>query len=119
VRIHRDRRRVAYCDVFAGLPGDLNVFLLEAHMPSGWHRHWAQVDQFFVARGTVIVGTWRDGGEAPSYVTAHCGDRVTVNPGTWHGYEAQTESVLVMYLSKKYDQADEEVTTFDTVPWAP
>jgi quercetin dioxygenase-like cupin family protein len=118
VRIHRDRRRVAYCDVFEGLPGDVNVFLMEAHKPSGWHRHQRQTDQFFVARGTVVFGTWSVG-EDPRYATLHVGDRYKIGPGIWHGYSAPVESVLCMYLDQKYNPDDEEATSFDAVPWSP
>jgi quercetin dioxygenase-like cupin family protein len=118
VRVHHDRRRKAYCDVFAGLPGDCNVFLLEAHQPSGWHRHQRQTDQFFVARGTVVFGSWVDG-EPPHYATIHAGDSFSVTPGIWHGYEARTESVLVMYLDQKYDPTDEAAIPFTEVPWTP
>jgi quercetin dioxygenase-like cupin family protein len=117
VRIHIDRRRTAYCDVFEGLPGDCNVFLLEAHKPSGWHRHRKQTDQFFVARGTVMFGQWRDG-DPVTYSILHAGEAYRIPPGVWHGYEGQVESVLVMYLDQKYDPTDEEVTTFDEVPWS-
>ena len=118
MRVHRDRRRAAYCAIFDGLPGDVNVFLLEAHKPSGWHMHRHQTDQFFVARGTVTFGTWV-GEWGPEYETIHAGETYQIPPGVWHGYEAQSESVLVMYLDQKYNPEDEAKVDFDQVPWAP
>ena len=119
LRIHEDARRLAYCDVFEGTPGDVNVFLLRPSQPSGWHRHDRQTDQFFVAFGCVMVGTWEDG-EAPSYRILRKGESVTIPPGTWHGYKALGWGAeLVMYLDRKYDPTDEHVTSFAEVPWSP
>ena len=119
MRIHTDHRRAAFCDLFTGIEGDVNVFHLHPDKPSGWHRHQYQTDQFFVARGFVVFGFWRDG-ETPVYRMVYAGeDPIMVAPGYWHGYEAQSPSILVMYLSQKYNPDDEAVTSFDDVPWSP
>ena len=119
MRISEDARRLAYCDVFEGTPGDVNVFLLRPSQPSGWHKHQFQTDQFFVAFGCVMVGTWRDG-ELPEYGILRKGESVTIPPGTWHGYKALGWGAdLVMYLDRKYDPTDEYVTSFAEVPWSP
>ena len=119
MRIHEDKRRTAYCDIFTGLPGDVNVFLLRPSEPSGWHRHAYQTDQFFVAYGVVQFGLWRDG-QTPEYQILRRGESLTIQPGVWHGYQAlRWGAELVMYLDQKYNPEDEHETSFEEVPWDP
>lgn len=119
MRVHRDDRRDAYCDVFAGagLPGDVNVFRLHAGAKTFWHRHQRQIDRFFCAAGRVLVRVWREG--IGWTEDLDIGDSMIVVPGWWHGYEALEDSILVMYLDQHYDPADEERATAEElgVPW--
>jgi dTDP-4-dehydrorhamnose 3,5-epimerase-like enzyme len=119
VRIHIDRRRTAYCDVFEGLPGDCNVFLLEAHKPSGWHRHRKQTDQFRVIQGTLRFGRWKEKDQV-WYATLDRPElELKVLPGWWHGYanEGTEDAWLLMYLDQKYDVNDEERLSEAEQPW--
>lgn len=120
LRIHRDERRDAYCDLFDGLPGDVNLFVVKPGQRTCWHRHQKQTDQFRVLMGKIRLGTIKDGKHA--YVTLARPDwKLTIEPGLWHGYEniGDEPAFLLMYLDQKYDSRDEEKMDEELVPWCP
>ena len=111
MRVHADHRRIAYCDLFPeGTPtGDVNVFVFNEGARTFWHRHQKQTDRFFVAKGLLNVRTSLGPGHPIVDYYLSDGDELTVPPNTFHGYEClMHETVLMMYLSQKYDPTDEE-----------
>ena len=116
MRIHCDKRRDAYCDLFDTPDGDVNVFYIKPGERTCWHRHQRQTDQFRVLRGEITIGMIEDG--VHKYYTYNSPRwLLTVPPGTWHGYEnaGKGEAILLMYLDQKYDPDDEERS--DEIPW--
>lgn len=121
MRLHRDDRRDAYCDLF-DTPGDVNLFIVKPGQRTCWHRHKKQTDQFRVLRGAVRFGRLSIGNHLPSYdLLSDPGEIYIVYPGVWHGYEnaGDDEAYLLMYLDQKYDPADEERMGEARMPWVP
>lgn len=127
MRYHEDERASRYCDLFWGLPGDVNLFLLKPGQISAWHRHMFQTDQFVLVNGSVRFGVCPEGNtpkfkEMGGFDLIKGGSRVIIAPGVWHGYQntGKDEALLLMYLSHKYEDGwDEERRTLEEMPWNP
>ena len=112
----KDARAERYFDVFPSLTGQITVSLVAPHQVSGWHRHRNQSDQWFVARGKLKIAAIDEDGKVEELRLAGpaAGTVVTMRPGLWHGWRSYDEEVvLIYYLDRKHDEADEFRATAD------
>jgi len=106
----KDARAERYFDIFRSLEGQITVSFVAPHQISGWHQHRIQTDQWFVAKGRLKIATIDDGGriEEHELIGPADGEVVTIPPGLWHGWRSYDQEVLLIYyLSRKHDEADE------------
>lgn len=108
-RFHEDARRRGFYDIIPGLSGEMNF----THMPSdvicGLHLHKEHTDYFAVAKGSILVRLIYDNGrsEEKFVVSEHTRQTIIIPPGVWHGYKSLEPTVLIFYIDKKFDTADE------------
>jgi len=111
---HEDDRAQRLFDVFETLPGQINI----SHVNStdhvvAWHKHEIQTDYWFCVRGSFKVGltTPQDDGSHKvhwEYLSDKNPRVLKIEPGVYHGYKAlQPGSIILYYLTKKYDVKDE------------
>ena len=119
MRVHTDTRRRFVADLFP-TKGDVNVVYLYPGDPIAWHRHQKQTDWIFCAMGKLTVGIVAPGRKTPTihFLDPLFTDVVSIPPNHWHGYQATAENtIIVSYLTQKYDPQDEERTPLETFPW--
>lgn len=112
---HEDDRGQRLFDLFYKVNGQINITHVNSteHVVA-WHRHKIQTDYWFCVKGSFKVGYGRpcEGGGVDVewyYLSDKNYDVITIPPGIWHGYKAlQPESIMLYYLTEKYDPADEE-----------
>lgn len=108
-RTHKDHRRAGAYDIVPGMEGDFNFTVHEPMViPEEMHMHKKQTDYFTVAKGKVwfrLVG--KSGKEEQFMMTEGEGNTLVIPPGVWHGYVALVPSIMVFYISHKFDTADE------------
>jgi dTDP-4-dehydrorhamnose 3,5-epimerase-like enzyme len=119
VRVHKDHRRDAYCNLFPYIPGEINLFVVKPGQRTCWHRHMKQTDRFRVIRGKLRVKLWIQASQIWSFVLDAPEQEIVVLPSFWHGYANETDedAYLLMYLDQKYNPADEQRLSEDEVPW--
>ena len=119
MRVHRDERRTAYCDLFPYLPGDVNLFIVKPGQRTCWHRHQKQTDRFRVIRGAMQFQYWKEGGYTWTHLLDAPEQELTVIPGFWHGYEniGDEDAYLLMYLDQHWNPDDEERLSEAEHPW--
>jgi len=108
-RVHEDHRRRGFYDIFPGFEGDVCITKhIPGVIPDELHMHKRQTDYFTVADGKVLFRlVSEDGKEEKFIMTADDKKTVIIPPGIWHGYLALEPSIMVFYISHKYDSNDE------------
>lgn len=117
-RFHEDERRRGYYDVVPGLPGDMNFTDMPAGVIAGMHMHKKQTDYFAVAKGRVLFRLiWEDGKEERVVLSAHSRKTLVIPPGVWHGYKSLEPSILLFYISEKFNIGDEHKKPTSEEEW--
>src|SRR3989344_7697849 len=108
-RTHSDHRRSGSYDIIPGVEGDFNFTKHPAGViPEELHMHKRQTDHFAVVSGKVMFRlVSEDGKEEKFIMTDNDNKTLIIPPGIWHGYTALEPSIMVFYLSHKYDASDE------------
>jgi dTDP-4-dehydrorhamnose 3,5-epimerase-like enzyme len=112
---HEDDRGQRLFDLFPELNGQINITYVNStsHVVA-WHRHEIQTDYWFCPKGSFKVGLGyeKDDGTVDvvwEYISDKNHRVLEIPPGVWHGYRAlQPESIMLYYLTEKYNFADEE-----------
>lgn len=119
-RTHSDHRRRGAYDIVPEMPGDFNFTVHNPNVvPEELHMHKKQTDYFAVAKGKVMFRlVYEDGKEEKFIMTENDNKTLIILPGIWHGYMALEPSVMVFYLSSKFDPADELRKKTDPGDWA-
>jgi len=114
-RYHQDHRRRGWFSLFPPEVVDVNVVIIPCRNEMvGIHRHLKQTDYWFVAKGSLWVGTAGDEGFAVPWhyevaLTEHDSLVLEIPPRVWHGYRAlEDDTILVYGLTERYDGTDEE-----------
>lgn len=118
-RTHSDHRRSGSYDIIPGVSGDFNFTKHPAGViPEELHMHKKQTDYFAVAQGRVIFRlVYEDGREEKLLMTEDDHKTLIILPGIWHNYMALEPSIMVFYISHKYDPADEFHKKTDPSEW--
>ena len=121
VRLHNDDRRLFAGAIFP-TEGDVNVIHLWTRKPIAWHRHQRQTDYVFCAQGAAVVCLVPPGSMVPrAHYLDEMSEPIALFPNCWHGYQDvashDVTTILVSYLSHKYDPTDEERAPLDAFPW--
>src|SRR5271154_5832406 len=108
-RSHEDERRAGAYDIFPGLPGDANFTKHAPNIaPDELHMHKIHTDYFTVATGRVKFRLfYEDGREEKFLLTENDKRTLIVPPGVWHNYMALEPSMMIFYIDRKFDVADE------------
>ena len=108
-RAHTDARRRGFYDIIPRLSGEMNFTDMNAGAISGLHCHRIHTDYLTVAKGSILVRlVYEDGRAEEKFVFKEQSRRtLIIPPGVWHGYRAIEPSILVFYIDRKYDPADE------------
>ena len=108
-RVHKDHRRAGSYDIFPALPGDANFTKHSPGIiPDELHMHKKHTDYFAVVSGRVKFRlVYEDGKEEKFILTEDDHKTLVVPPGVWHNYMALEPSIMVFYIDRKYDEADE------------
>lgn len=108
-RTHSDHRRSGSYDIIPDVDGDFNFTKHDPNViPEELHMHKRQTDYFAVAQGRVMFLLIYESGRKEKFILTE-DDRKTliIPPGVWHGYTALEPSIMVFYLSHKFDPSDE------------
>ena len=108
-RVHEDHRRKGRYDIVPGLTGDMNFSIHPAGIvPEDLHMHKEHTDYFTVAQGRVLFRLlYEDGREEKFMLGESDGKTLVIPPGVWHNYMALEPSIMLFYLDRKFDVADE------------
>lgn len=108
-RTHEDKRRKGRYDLVPGLAGDFNFTVHpKGIIPEELHMHKRQTDYFIVAKGKVMFLLIDKKGKKRKVVLDEKDHKtLIIKPGTWHGYTAIKPSMMIFYISHKYDPDDE------------
>lgn len=108
-RIHSDHRRRGAYDIVPSMPGDFNFTIHNPNViPEELHMHKKQTDYFAVVSGKVMFRLVTESGEEEKFImTDKDNETLIIQPGIWHGYMALEPSIMVFYLSYKFDSSDE------------
>lgn len=108
-RVHSDHRRSGSYDIVPGLPGDFNFTKHpKGIIPEELHMHKKQTDYFTVAKGKVLFVLKYKNGRTKKFVLSEEDSKtLVITPGIWHGYMALEPSIMVFYISHKFDTSDE------------
>lgn len=108
-RVHEDHRRKGAYDIVPQLPGDFNFTIHNPKViPEELHMHKKQTDYFTVAIGKVMFRLVYPSGKEEKFILSDKDQKtLIIPPQVWHGYLALKKSVMVFYLSHKYDPKDE------------
>jgi len=107
--VDKDHRRAGAYDIVPGLPGDFNFTIHQPQViPDELHMHKKQTDYFAVVKGKVLFRLVYKGGKEEKFILTDKDHKtLEIPPGVWHGYMALTPSIMVFYISQKYDPKDE------------
>lgn len=120
-RTHSDHRRSGSYDIIPGVEGDFNFTCHPAGViPEELHMHKKQTDYFAIAKGKVMFRLVYDDGRPEEKILLSEEDHKTliIPSGVWHGYTALEPSIMVFYLSHKYDSNDEFRKKTDRSEWS-
>lgn len=118
-RAHEDHRRKGRYDIVPELGGDLNFSIHPPGIvPDELHMHKLQTDYFTVAQGRVFFRlVYQDGKEEKFVLSADDKKTLVIPPGVWHNYTALEPALMIFYISRKYDPADEFRRPVDAKGW--
>lgn len=92
---------------FAGFPGSLHHASIKAGGFSSKHHHANKFNMFYVVAGTLLVHFYPDAtGPGSRTQTLRAGDKLTVEPGAWHRFEAVTDVELIELYCTQVDEDD-------------
>lgn len=119
-RTHSDHRRSGSYDIIPGVEGDFNFTVHSPNIiPEELHMHKKHTDYFTVAEGKVMFRlVYENGKEEKFILTENDHKTLIISPGIWHNYMALEPSIMVFYLSHKFDPADEFKKKTETSEWA-
>lgn len=113
LKYNEDDRAQRYFLEFPEMKGQINISRVNStsHVVA-WHRHKKQTDYWFCVKGSFKVGLAEAVDNKTSIRWEYLSDKnpriLKIPPGVWHGYKAlQPESVMLYYLTEKYDTEDE------------
>ena len=115
---HEDDRAQRMLDVFnvvEGVSTQINISYVNStkHVVA-WHKHDKQTDYWFCVKGSIKVGLAipTENGQYEvkwEYLSDKNPRVLKIPPKIYHGYKAlQDESIMLYYLTHKYDSSDEE-----------
>jgi dTDP-4-dehydrorhamnose 3,5-epimerase-like enzyme len=114
MNFHEDDRAQRLFDVFPKVNGQINIsYVNSTQHVVAWHKHKIQTDYWFCVKGSFKVGLaepQEDGSYKVrwEYISDKNPRILEIPPGVYHGYKAlQSESIILYYLSEKYDTNDE------------
>ncbi len=118
-RTHFDHRRNGSYDIIPDVEGDFNFTKHNPDIiPEELHMHKRQTDYFAVVQGKVMFRlVFEDGKEEKFIMTENDHKTLVIPPSIWHGYMALKPSIMVFYLSHKYDSNDEFRRKTDSKEW--
>jgi len=118
-RIHKDHRRFGAYAIIPGLRGDVNFTIHNPNViPEELHMHKRQVDYFSVVKGKVLFRLLlKNGKEQKIILSENDHKTLIILPGVWHGYMALEPTILIFYISHKYDPNDEFRKKSDPESW--
>ncbi|KKR55414.1 MAG: hypothetical protein UT92_C0005G0004 [Candidatus Curtissbacteria bacterium GW2011_GWA1_40_24] len=118
-RTHSDSRRSGSYDIIPGVDGDFNFTKHPAGIiPEELHMHKNQTDYFAVIQGRVMFRLIYENGKEEKFImTENDKKTLIIPPDIWHGYTALEPSVMVFYLSHKFDSSDEFRKKTDPSEW--
>ena len=111
---HEDDRAQRLLNIFPEVNGQINISYVNStdHIVA-WHKHEVQIDYWICLKGSFKVGLAQLDFNGEYKVEWHyLSDKnfkvLHIPPGIYHGYKAlQPDSILMYYLSEKYDPSDE------------
>jgi len=109
IQFHEDDRAQRCLNVFPSIDGQLNISYVNStkHVVA-WHKHDIQTDYWFCVKGSFKVGLAKDDDVEWEYLSDKTQKVLEIPPGVYHGYKAlEPNSILVYYLSHKYNPNDE------------
>ena len=114
IQYHEDDRGQRLLNIFPKVNGQINITHVNStsHIVA-WHRHKIQTDYWYCPKGSFKVGLGipnEDGSVDVEWKYLSDKDQkiLKIEPGIWHGYMAlQPESIMLYYLTEKYDPQDE------------
>lgn len=108
-RVHEDHRRKGAYDIVPDMPGDFNFTIHKPNViPEELHMHKRQTDYFTVAEGKVMFRLVQKNGREEKFILGDKDNKtLIIPPGIWHGYMALEPSIMVFYISHKFDSSDE------------
>ena len=108
-RTHSDHRRKGAYDIIPDMAGDFNFTIHNPNIiPEELHMHKRQTDYFAVIKGRVMFRLVDESGEEEKFIMTENDNKTLIIPSkVWHGYVALEPSIMVFYLSHKYDPSDE------------
>jgi dTDP-4-dehydrorhamnose 3,5-epimerase-like enzyme len=114
---HEDDRAQRLLDIFKNIDGQINISYVNSidHVVA-WHKHYIQTDYWICLKGSFKVGLAYDDGTVKWEYLSDKNPRVLeITPGIYHGYKAlEPGSILLYYLTEKYNPADEIRTAVGT-----
>ena len=119
-RVHEDHRRRGAYEIVPGLSGDVNFTVHKTGViPHEWHMHKIHTDYFAVVEGKVLFRFAYDDGRPEEKIVLTQDDHKTLilPSGVWHNYIALEPSILVFYISQKFDTNDEFRRPCDAEGW--
>lgn len=113
VQYNEDDRAQRSLNIFPDVNGQINVSYINStgHVVA-WHKHEKQTDFWYCVKGSFKVGLAVPDGNSFTVKWVYLSDKsirmLEIPPGIYHGYKAlQEDSVLLYYLTEKYDPNDE------------
>jgi dTDP-4-dehydrorhamnose 3,5-epimerase-like enzyme len=110
IQYNEDDRAQRAINIFPSINGQINISYINStkHVVA-WHKHDIQTDYWYCIKGSFKVGlaTHKEGAKF-EYLSDKNLRVLKIPPGIYHGYKAlEPNSVLLYYLSKKYNPKDE------------
>ena len=110
IQFHEDDRAQRAMNVFKRLQGgQINVsYVNSTQHVVAWHKHEIQTDYWFCVKGSFKVGLAQKNEVKFEYLSDKDLKVLVIPPGVYHGYKAlEPGSIMLYYLSEKYDPSDE------------
>lgn len=114
---HEDDRAQRLLDIVKNIDGQINVsYVNSTEHVVAWHKHHIQTDYWICLKGSFKVGlAYDDGAVKWEYLSDKNPRVLEITPGIYHGYKAlEPGSILLYYLTEKYNPADEIRTPVGT-----
>lgn len=118
-RIHEDNRRKGRYNIIPKLKGDMNFTIHSPNViPEELHMHKKQTDYFTVVKGKVLFRLiYPNGKEEKFIMTDKENVTLEIPSNTWHGYMAVKASIMLFYITQKFNPKDEYRKKTDPKEW--